>query len=432
MSNSRRRRGNQQVVPVEFEPVTLRLETPAHGGAVIAHGEDGHLYFVRGGIPEELVVARVTAVQKKYSWAEVIEVLEPSPDRVMPGPRPGADLSHLSPRAQLEWKTAVLNDQLRRVGGADLSSVIESIYGEGGLRVEPAPGDENGALWRRRTRANFKVSKNGNLAVRQYRSNDLLEVTEFPLLDPCFEVAGLFTDARWKKLWKPGDRVELVAPSASEPRVIIGKKTFDLQGKPASQNTGWKVTADGKEAVFRVDAQGFWQTHLRAADVLVGQVLEAAGDVRGKGIVELYSGSGLFTYFLAQAAGRNGAVVSIEGNERAVGDAAVNLSGLRASAPVELFVGSVDGPAVTEAAAQLPGDADLVVLDPPRAGAGSDVIQAIAGLGAARVVLVSCDPAAGARDLQLLLAEGFQLETLTAWDLFPQTHHFEMVSALSK
>ena len=113
----------------------------------------------------------------------------------------------------------------------------------------------------------------------------------------------------------------------------------------------------------------------------------------GRAVMELYSGAGLFSVPLARAVGESGRVVTLEGDEGAVRDAGEN---------------------------------------PPRAGAGAEVCEAIAATGTPRVVLVSCDPAAGARDLRTLTEAGYELESLQAWDLFPHTHHVETISVLSR
>jgi tRNA/tmRNA/rRNA uracil-C5-methylase (TrmA/RlmC/RlmD family) len=182
-----------------------------------------------------------------------------------------------------------------------------------------------------------------------------------------------------------------------------------------------------------VAADGFWQVHRAAPAVLTGAVLEAtgasAGELAGATVLDLYSGAGLFTLPLADAVGPQGHVVAVEGDARAVKDARRNA---HAYDQVDLRLGAVDrvlagGPGEAEVPA-----ADVVVLDPPRSGAGRTVVDAIAALAPRRVVYVACDPAALARDVGYLAAHGYALRGVRGFDLFPHTHHVEAVAVLDR
>jgi tRNA/tmRNA/rRNA uracil-C5-methylase (TrmA/RlmC/RlmD family) len=157
----------------------------------------------------------------------------------------------------------------------------------------------------------------------------------------------------------------------------------------------------------------------------VGAVLDAAGAEPGTRVLELYSGAGLLTLPLARAVGEGGAVVSLEGAETAVRDARRNLHDHPGA---RLNHGRVDARSV----ADLGGGSDVVVLDPPRAGAGAEVMAAVCGLGARSIVHVACDPAALARDLRAAREHGYVVETLAGYDLFPHTHHVEVVARLRR
>lgn len=419
--------------PKKGEEMTLRLEGPAHGGACVAHGDDGHLYFVRGGAPGELVRVRVSAPQRRYTWADVSEVLEPAPGRLDTSVVHGADLHHLSAQAGREWKTQVLADQLQRVGGQALSTEVQALLGSSGPEVQALPGDEEGdRLLGRRTRATFRVGKDRRLGMAPYRSRESVRVKTFPLISPRFEAAGVFSDPAWQKKWRPGQRVTLVSPTASEPVVLVGTRAFHLDGKRASARAKWRVETEFGDRDFDVRADGFWQVHPEAPRVLVEQVLHASGDLTNKNVMELYSGAGLFTRFIEPRLGARGRLVTLEGNAAAVSDAAANLGLVPDDNRVELFTGNVDGEGVRELAEVLEGNVDTVVLDPPRTGAGREIVEAISNTTAKRVVLVACDPAAGARDMRSFLERGFHLTALSAWDLFPHTHHFEVVATLQR
>lgn len=423
------------------EVLRLTVGEPAHGGACVARDEDGRVVFVRHGAPGEVVRARITAVQKKLAWADVVEVVEASPDRVPsvwpqagPGGVGGGELAHLRPVAQRDWKSRVIAGQLRRVGGPALAEVVDCL---GGVCVRPAPGDEapGDPLTGRRTRIEIVIDDRGRPGMHAYRDRRVIALDDMPLAVPAIRQLGLFDeDSPWRPLWQPDDRVRVVAPSAGEPVVLVGENTYDASGALIDVEAArWEVPVRGITESYGVRPRGFWQAHVRGAEVLAGAVVSAAvgADEAGAGhaVMELYSGAGLFSVPLARAVGNGGRVVTLEGDEGAVRDAGANVA---AFSWVDVFAGAVDSEGVVDLSGQLGAVPDVVVADPPRAGAGADVCRAIAATGAPRVVLVSCDPAAGARDLRALTECGYTLASLQAWDLFPHTHHVEMVSVLSR
>ena len=270
--------------------------------------------------------------------------------------------------------------------------------------------------------------------MHEFRGRRVIALEDMPLAVPAIRELGLFDeDTPWRRLWKPGDRVRAVAPSGGDPVVLIGEDTYVTDGLRIDADVlRWNVPVGSGVESYYVRPSGFWQTHVRGAEVLANAVLTAAfgaGEAgAGRAVMELYSGAGLFSVPLARAVGESGRVVTLEGDEGAVRDAGENLA---AFDWVDAFTGNVDREGIVDLSGQLSAVPDVVVADPPRAGAGAEVCEAIAATGAPRVVLVSCDPAAGARDLRTLTEDGYQLESLQAWDLFPHTHHVEMVSVLS-
>jgi tRNA/tmRNA/rRNA uracil-C5-methylase (TrmA/RlmC/RlmD family) len=179
--------------------------------------------------------------------------------------------------------------------------------------------------------------------------------------------------------------------------------------------------ADGR--TYRVGGGGFWQVHPKAADTLVTAVMQGLLPRKGDMALDLYCGVGLFAGALADRIGESGAVLGIESGKRAVEDARHNLA---AFPRVRIEQGKV------ESALPRTGitEADLVVLDPPRAGAGRGTVSHLASLGARRIAYVACDPAALARDLAYFREGGYRVRTLRAFDLFPMTHHVECVAIL--
>lgn len=442
MMRSRRKRGTLQNGPrlnssTQEELHLLRVGEPAHGGACVARDEGGRVIFVRHALPGELVRAQVSRVRSNLAWADAVEVLEASPDRVVspwpsagPGGVGGAELAHVAPRAQREWKSHVLRGQFRRIGGTALAEALEAI---GGVAVRPAVGDEDPAdpLLGRRLRIEWVIDDLGRPAMYRHHDRTLIPITDMPLADERIGQMGVFEpDSVWRGLWKAGDRVRALAPTGDQPAVLVGSQLYDASGKPRmDQRLTWDVNLSDQRLTYGVRPTGFWQTHRTGASVLAENVRSLSALSGGERVLELYSGAGLFSAVLGQDVGTKGRILTLEGDEGAVADAADNVRDLPS---VHTRVGAVDASAVRELATAFDATADLVVLDPPRSGAGNAVCQAIVDLGAPRIILVSCDPAAGARDVAAFMRSGYRLDVLHAWDLFPHTHHVETVAVLSQ
>jgi tRNA/tmRNA/rRNA uracil-C5-methylase (TrmA/RlmC/RlmD family) len=193
-----------------------------------------------------------------------------------------------------------------------------------------------------------------------------------------------------------------------------------IEAADARMPTRDVITEQVRGRAFAVAGDGFWQVHPSAPEVLVNTVRELVDAQPGERVLDLYAGVGLFTAFLAETVGPEGSVVSVEGNRRASRLARRNLADLSqvrvVCSPVET---AVQGPA------------DIVVLDPPRAGAKRAVMEAIAAVGPRAIAYVACDPAALARDVAYAAEAGYALVDLKAYDLFPMTHHVECVALLS-
>jgi tRNA/tmRNA/rRNA uracil-C5-methylase (TrmA/RlmC/RlmD family) len=176
---------------------------------------------------------------------------------------------------------------------------------------------------------------------------------------------------------------------------------------------------------WRVSPGVFWQVHPHAADVLTDAVLDGLRPEPGERALDLYAGVGLFAGSLASAVGLAGNVIAVESSPVAATDAAHNLADLPQA---QLIRADVAAALANPARFGLAGQVDIVVLDPPRSGAGAKVVRAICGRRPRAVAYVACDPAALARDLATFADEGYQLGQLRAFDLFPQTHHVECVA----
>lgn len=411
-------------IEVEIGPV-------AHGGHCVAR-LDGRVVFVRHALPGERVRAVVTEGSTRFWRADAVEVLgDPSPDRVPsawpqsgPGGVGGGELAHVSLDGQRRWKGAVVREQLQRLSRLDRDVVVEG-----------APGDDERGGLAYRTRVDLVADGEGRAGMRRFRSHDVVALDAMPL--GTVEVAALATVERvFTHRWAPGARLELVAPAhGGDPVLLVDGELWRggrVDRRPnARRAVSETVVPAGREAVYsyRVAADGFWQNHREAPAVLSGAVLDAVGDVAGARVLDLYSGAGLFTLPLADAVGEAGRVVAVEGDARAVKDARRNAHHLPR---VELHQGAVDRLLAGGEEGESVGGADVVVLDPPRSGAGRAVVDAIAERGPSRVVYVACDPAALARDVAYLGERGYELGGLRAFDLFPMTHHVEVVAVLTR
>ncbi|MDO5060162.1 MAG: TRAM domain-containing protein [Actinomycetaceae bacterium] len=416
-------------------PLLEKVEVlrPAHGGTCFAVDDSGSPIFVANALPGEIVDVQLTKKRAKVSFGDATVIHTASehrqphiwPEAAQSGVG-GADLGHVKLDYQRIWKAQVIADQVRRIGFAKTTEALLEAMGE--ITVRAASADVDGLL--SRTRAEFEVAPSGRLAMTKTSSNELVEITDMPLVAEEILELGLLGDSAWQKLWRPGKRVRALAPNAGGRRVVIGNSTFNSRGRRVENFADWEVTYRGETAQFSVHTQGFWQAHRSAPGDLVQVVLDAAKVQPGDAVLELFSGAGLFTYFLGKAAGKEGRLLSIEGAGQAVEDARHNLREL--PIPRDLRVGNVDGKAVMRAWSDLGERPRVVVLDPPRAGAGKDIVQAIAMAGPQTVVLVSCDPAAGARDMKDFVEAGYQIRDFQALDLFPHTHHVEMVTVFEK
>lgn len=391
------------------DEVEVAVGPVAHGGHCVARHE-GRVVFVRHALPGERVRVRVTEAKpgQRFVRADAVNVLEPSPHRVQP-PCPyagpglcgGCDFQHVDLAEQRRLKAAVVREQFARLARTDVE-----------VEVEPVPGDRDGLGWR--TRVEFAVDAEGRPGLRRHRSHDVLPVQDCLIADDRVRAAGVL-ERRW-----PGERaVDVVAPSTVEQAVVVPVPSGEGDA-PMVQEV---VRSDAWEATFEVGARGFWQVHPGAAATFVEAVLAALQPRAGERAVDLYAGVGLFALALADAVGPDGAVLAVEAEGPAMASARRNA---RTRPWVELRPGRVEK--VLRPLVRQGIRADLVVLDPPRTGAGRQVAQQVAALGPRAVAYVACDPAALARDTAYLQEAGYGLRALRAFDAFPMTQHIECLA----
>lgn len=399
----------------------VRTGPIAHGGHVVARRADGQVAFVRHALPGEDVTVRITRGQAgdRFVLADAVAVHEPAAGRVGsacgvagPGGCGGCDFQHVDLEVQRELKAAVVAEQLARLAGLDVPVVVDAV-----------PGDTAGLGWR--TRVEFAVDPQGRPGLHPHHDRAVLPLSDCPIAHPDVLATGALG-----RRWRGQRAVDVVAPSGG-PAVTVAVPS-GLRRTPQVVEI---VEGRRWRGRFTLNARGFWQGHPGAAAVLVDRVLDALEPRPGERALDLYAGVGLFARALADAVGPTGAVLAIEQDARAcaaLGRAAA--PGGEHGAPAGLEQLEVRRGRVDRELAPLRagGDVvDLVVLDPPRAGAGRDVIATICALGPRAVAYVACDPAAFARDVAVAAAHGYALTSLTAHDAFPMTHHVECVGVLT-
>ncbi|MEV8315817.1 class I SAM-dependent RNA methyltransferase [Streptomyces sp. NPDC059900] len=424
-----------QEYEVEVGPV-------AHGGHCVARTAEGRVLFVRHALPGEKVIARVTDgdEESRFLRADAVTVLDASKDRVEapcpyagPGRCGGCDWQHAKPGAQRRLKGEVIAEQLQRLAGL----TPEEAGWDG--TVVPAEGDKLPAgevpAWR--TRVQYAIDPDGNAGLRRHRSHEVEPIEHCMIAAPGVSELGIE-----KHDWSGMASVEAIAATGSRDRQVIlepkpgARLPLVELDKPVSvlriaEQDGGVHRVHGRPFVreradnrtYRVGNGGFWQVHPKAAETLMLAVMQGLTPRKGDTALDLYCGVGLFAGAIADRVGDKGAVLGIESGKRAVEDARHNLA---AFDRVRIEQGKV------EAALPRTGitEVDLIVLDPPRAGAGKQTVKHLTKLGARRIAYVACDPAALARDLGYFRDGGYRVRTLRAFDLFPMTHHVECVAIL--
>lgn len=385
--------------------VAVEAGSPVHGGYTIAR-IDGRVVLVEGAAPGETVEIEVDETAKLWKGT-VTKVITPSEDRVdhIWDHAGGAELGYLKRSAQLDWKTAVLEDAISHLG-RDLDSHLKDAGL--GIRVrEVGPGLGT------RTRLDVDVDEEGRLAMHARGSDDLVPIDHMPLAAPA--INDILADQEsWAGTWQPGDRVRLIAPTGQGPVVAVGRDVFRAPGEKTSS----RVRERAAGYTWEVTATGFWQTHERAPVTLIDAVLKGARIRSTDRVAEFYGGAGLFTLPLSEQAR---AVRMWEGSAGAVRDAKRN-------APRAEITRAAISPRVLAEGSR---GADVVVADPSRAGLGVKGARALAQSDAQAIALVSCDPAAMARDVSTMVENGRAVMSLAAFDLFPHTMHIEVVTILS-
>ena len=380
--------------------VEVLVERILPGGAGIAHA-DGRTVLVTLAAPGDLVRVRIERTQGRLSFASIAEIVSPSPQRIEPpcpyfGRCGGCDFQHLGYAAQLAAKVEIIRDCLRRIARIDFAGEI------------PITGSPNTFHYRSRAQWQFD-SQQMRLGYFERGSHRVCDVAACPVLVP--ELETTFESLR--EQMKEGSLPE----GASEFQAVAGDDGSSLS-PPAAELPTREVSRRIGAHRYSFSADGFFQINHELLEQLIATALDNA---QGNTAVDLYCGAGLFTLPLARKFKR---VFGVEANSTAISFARRNLEEAGSDNV------TLEATRVSEwlaAGGERVAPVDFVLLDPPRAGAEDNAIEGILALRPQRISYVSCDPATLARDLKGLIAGGYRLDAIAAFDMFAQTHHVETV-----
>ncbi len=450
------------MIPVEKnKSYEMQIDALGSNGEGIGRIE-GYTMFVEGVLPGERVRVLAVKVKKNFGYGKLLEILQPSPDRLEPAcpvakQCGGCQLQHLSYEGQLAYKTQEVQDDLERIGGIH------------GVRVKPALGMEN--PWRYRNKAQFPVGmgKDG-CAIGFYakRSHRIVDTQQCLLQDACNdEIMQIVRDfleefhippydeerhtglvrhvltrigrhsgeimvcivLNGKKLPASEVLVErlqkvdgvcsiVLNVNRERTNVILGRKTILLWGQE-------RITDSIDGIQFEISPLSFYQVNPTQTEVLYRKAVELADLTGEETVLDLYCGIGTISLFFARKAKR---VFGVEIVPEAIEDARKNAA-RNGMTNVEFAVGAAEEviPKLYEKQGIV---ADVVVVDPPRKGCEERLLETILKIAPQKIVYVSCNPATLARDLKTLTAGGYALREVQPVDQFCHTVHVETVCLL--
>jgi 23S rRNA (uracil1939-C5)-methyltransferase len=395
------------------QDLEVLVERILPGGLGLAHA-DGRTVMVALAAPGDRLRVRIDRVKGNVSFASITEVIESSPHRIDPpcpyfGRCGGCDFQQLNYQAQLEAKSEIIRDCLRRIGGLETIPDFE---------ITPAPN-----AWHYRARAQWQYdSIRKRLGYFEGGSHRVCDVAECAVLVPELQSVLESLRARMPQGELPDDARHFRAIAGDRELSIVDDHGRNPTVREGAENRNITLTISGER--YHLNAANFFQANNELSPALIES---AIGLESGHTAIELYCGVGLFTLPLAR---RFKKVVGVESDVAAAEFARKNLD------EAGLVNAKIDNEHVGNWLAwnELNPDLsslDFLLLDPPRTGAESRVISGILKLKPKKICYVSCDPATLARDLKKLIAGGYSIDSIKAFDMFPQTHHVETVVHLS-
>ncbi len=402
----------------------IRIEKLTYGGDALGRLPDGRAVFVPFALPGEKVQVRILEEKRGHVRAELVEVIEASPQRIAPKcPHftkcGGCHYQHISYEAQLTAKVDILRDQLERIGKIDKPNTRP---------IVPSPNE-----WNYRNHMQFHLNKDGKLGFQAARSHQVIPISECHLPEKAIH-------DMWPQLnLEPGcgiGRLGLRLGRDDEMMVILESSNPELPELEIEADVSVVHLLDddtlvmaGNDAIimkvldrpFCVSAGSFFQVNTAMAEKMVLQILSSIRVSKSSTVMDVYCGVGLFSAFLAERAGR---VIGIEASASACDDFAVNLDEFE---NVELYEALAE-----EVLPYLDVFPDVLLVDPPRSGLDPRVLDAILARDPGTLAYVSCDPSMLARDVRRLVEGGYSLKQVTPFDLFPQTYHIESISIFER
>ncbi|MGI9035181.1 MAG: class I SAM-dependent RNA methyltransferase [Pyrinomonadaceae bacterium] len=381
--------------------LTVKIEKIVPGGDGLAFAE-GLTVFVALAAAGDVLRVRVREKKGKIAFAEIVEIIKPSPDRIAPGCQyfgrcGGCDFQQLNYAAQLAAKVGIIRDCLTRIGKINYEREIEII-------ASPQPYEyRSRAQWHADTRRR-------KLGYFKRYSHEIIDIEHCPILAPALEktLENFRLNLNWNEFWS--EKIEIEAASADGEISIYSSELIEPTREISFAARGEK---------YFYDADSFFQGNQFLIEHLIELALK---DAEGANALDLFCGVGLFSLPLARKFTK---VFAVDGGAKAIEFARKNADRARLE-NIEFFAAETEEFLRENKFENL----DFVLLDPPRAGAQRAAMETLLELKPKQISYFSCDPATLARDLKILTEDAYQIESITALDLFPQTHHVEIIARL--
>jgi 23S rRNA (uracil1939-C5)-methyltransferase len=403
--------------------VQVKMEKMVYGGDCLGRLPDGRAVFVPFVLPGEVAKIKITEDKKRFAKAIPIELLVVSPDRIQPRCRHftecgGCQYQHLSYAKQLTFKEDMVRDQLERIAKID-NPPVQTII--------PSPEP-----WAYRNHVQFHLSQQGEVGYVHADGEHLLIIEECHLpqdaINQLWPQLILGADTGVYRLGIRQDSYDdlMLIMEGDDPNPPEFSEDIPVSAVYTPPDARLTVLAGDDHLVFsvfdrqfQVSARSFFQVNTAVAEMMIQHLLENLSFSSEMNVLELYAGVGLFSAFIAPYVNT---LTAVESSGSACFDFAVNLD-------------EFDNVSLYEAEAEdvipvLEIHPDIMILDPPRAGLANTVVDAISELLPDRIAYISCDPATLARDLRKLVEKGYQLDSVTPFDMFPQTAHVENISII--
>lgn len=402
----------------------ILLTTLTYGGEAMGRLPDGRAVFVPFGLPGEYVRVTLTEEKKNFARGEIVEILNASPDRIIPKCKHfsecgGCHYQNLPYEKQLGYKTDILRDQLTRIGRIENPPVRQMV-------ACPSP-------WNYRNHIQFSLDEAGKPGFQAPNSNRVIPVSECHLPEHAINDfwgqlefdAG--TDVERVSLRAGMDEdlmliLESDSPDAPELEIEAGisiAHVYEEHAVVIAGNDHIFINVLGRD--FKVSAASFFQVNTAMAEKMVAHLFEKLPIGEACTLLDVYCGVGLFSAFFAP---KCKTVIGAESSKSSCDDFAVNLDEFE---NVELYEGYAE-----DVIPHIESKPDVVLVDPPRAGLDKAVVDGIIKLSPQVIAYVSCDPSTLARDAARLIAGGYKLSEVMPFDLFPQTYHIESISIFEK